>query len=51
MLRRLEEDRFGWLRRQQAVVKLTTEELYWFRESIDIEAVRLHPLRQYRQAS
>jgi transposase len=51
MLRRLEEDRFVWPRRQQAVIELTTEQLHWLLEGIDIEAVRRHPVRPYRHAS
>ncbi|CAN7744090.1 MULTISPECIES: IS66 family insertion sequence element accessory protein TnpB [unclassified Caballeronia] len=51
MPRRLEEDRFVWPRRQQAVIELMTEQLHWLLESIDIEAVRRHPARPYRYAS
>jgi transposase len=48
LLKRLEEDRFVWPRREQAVMELTTEQLHWLLEGIDIEAVRRHPSRQYR---
>src|ERR1700757_1260023 len=48
MLRRLEEDHFVWPRRQQAVIELTTEQLHWLLEGIDIDAVRRHPVRPYR---
>jgi transposase len=48
--KRLEEDRFVWPRRQQAVMELTTEQLHWLLEGIDIDAVRRHPARQYRHA-
>jgi len=51
MLRRLEEDHFIWPRRQQAVIELTTEQLRWLLEGIDIEAMRRHPARRYRHAS
>jgi transposase len=51
MLRRLEEDHFVWPRRQQAVIELTTEQLHWLLDGIDIDAVRRHPVRPYRHAS
>src|SRR3954467_775328 len=48
MIKRLEADRFVWPRgQQQAVVRLSTEQLHWLLEGIDIEAVRRHPARQY----
>lgn len=47
MLRRLEADRFAWPRRQQVVIELTTEQLHWLLEGIDIDAVRRHPSRRY----
>jgi len=51
MLRRLEEDHFVWPRRQQAVIELTTEQLRWLLERIDIDATRRHPARLYRHAT
>jgi transposase len=51
MLRRLEEDHFVWPRRQQTVIKLTSEQLHWLLEGIDIDAVRRHPVRSYHHAS
>jgi transposase len=51
ILRRLEEDHFVWPRRQQAVIELTTEQLHWLLDGIDIDAVRRHPVRPYRHAS
>lgn len=51
MLRRLEEDHFIWPRRQQTVIELTTEQLRWLLEGIDIDAMRRHPTRRYRRAS
>lgn len=51
MLRRLQEDHFVWPRRQQAVIELTTEQLHWLLEGIDIDAMRRHPARSYRHAS
>lgn len=50
VLKRLEEDKFHWPRRQEAVLTLTTEQLHWLLDGIDIEAVRRHPERQYRSA-
>lgn len=47
MLKRLEADHFVWPRRQQTVIELTTEQLHWLLEGIDIDAVRRHPKRQY----
>jgi len=47
MLKRLEADRFAWPRRQQAVIELTTEQLHWLLDGIDIDAMRRHPKRQY----
>ena len=43
LLKRLEKDRFAWPRRQQSVIVLTTEQLHWLLDGIDIEAVRRHP--------
>ena len=49
MMKRLEADRFAWPRsQQQAVVTLSTEQLDWLLEGIDIEVVRRHPARQYQ---
>jgi transposase len=48
MLKRLEADQFSWPRnRQQTVIELTTEQLHWLLDGIDIDAVRRHPKRQY----
>jgi transposase len=51
MLRRLEEDHFVWPRRQQTVVELTSEQLHWLLDGIDIDTVRRHPVRSYHHAS
>jgi transposase len=51
MMKRLEADRFVWPRQQQAVMELTSEQLHWLLEGIDIDAVRRHPSRQYRHVS
>jgi transposase len=48
MMKRLEEGRFAWPRRQQTVMEATAEQLHWLLEGIDIDAVRRHPARQYR---
>src|ERR1700760_697808 len=45
MLRRLEEDHFIWPRRQQAVIELTTEQLRWLLEGIDMEEIGRQPAR------
>lgn len=50
LMKRLEEDRFTWPR-QQAVMVLSTEQLHWLLEGIDIEAVRRHPWRAYQCVS
>lgn len=47
LLKRLEADRFHWPRSQDAVLTLTTEELHWLLDGINIAAVR-HPVRQYQ---
>jgi hypothetical protein len=33
------------------VIELTTERLHWLLNGIDIDAVRRHPMRPYRDAS
>jgi transposase len=47
MLKRLEADQFWPRNRQQTVIELTTEQLHWLLDSIDIDAVRRRPKRQY----
>ncbi|MDX0980330.1 IS66 family insertion sequence element accessory protein TnpB [Sinorhizobium medicae] len=37
VLKRLTEDRFRWPRRETAVVTLSTEQLHWILDGIDIE--------------
>jgi transposase len=51
MLRRLEEDHFVWPRRHQEVIELTTQQLHWLLDGIDIDALRRHPERRYQHAS
>ena len=50
-IRRLEQDRFAWPRRDQAVMELTAEQLHWLLDGIDIDAMRRHPVRHFRHAS
>ncbi len=47
LMKRLEVDRRLAAGQQQAVVRLSTEQLHWLLDGIDIEAVRRHPARQY----
>jgi transposase len=51
LLRRLEEDHFVWPKRHQEVIELTTQQLHWLLDGIDIDAVRRHPVRRYQHAS
>ncbi|QKM57565.1 hypothetical protein CG017_05644 (plasmid) [Burkholderia glumae] len=51
MLKRLEADHFVWPHREQAVIELTTEQLHWLLDGIDIDAMQRHPARRYRHAS
>nr|WP_267902327.1 IS66 family insertion sequence element accessory protein TnpB [Sinorhizobium meliloti] len=44
------EDKFRWPRREAAVVMLTTEQLHWILDGIDIDAMVRHPVRQYQVA-
>jgi transposase len=48
--KRLTEDKFRWPRRQEAVITLTTEQLHWILDGIDIDAMVRHPVRQYQIA-
>ena len=50
VLKRLTEDRFRWPRRETAVVLLSTEQLHWILDGIDIDAMVRHPVRQYQIA-
>lgn len=51
LMKRLEQDRFAWPRRSQAVLELTAEQLHWLLDGIDLEAVRRHPVRQYQHVA
>lgn len=46
LMKRLEQDRFVWPRRSQAVLERTAEQWHWLLDGIDLEAVRRHPVRQ-----
>ena len=48
VLKRLTEDKFRWPRRQETVTQLTTEQLHWILDGIDIDAMVRHPVRQYQ---
>lgn len=48
VLKRLTEDKFRWPRRQEAVVALTTEQLHWLLDGIDLDAMVRHPVRHYQ---
>ena len=50
VLKRLTEDKFRWPRREVPVVVLTTEQLHWILDGIDIDAMTRHPVRQYQIA-
>ena len=50
VLKRLSEDRFRWPRRETTVVTLTTEQLHWILDGIDMNAMVRHPVRQYQIA-
>jgi len=47
VLKRLAKDKFRWPRRQE---RLTTEQLHWILDGIDIDAMVRHPVRQYQVA-
>ena len=50
VLKRLTEDKFRWPSRDVPVVTLTTEQLHWILDGIDIDAMVRHPVRQYQIA-
>lgn len=47
VVKHLPEDRFRWPRRTETIITLTTEQLHWILEGIDIDAMVRHPVRQY----
>lgn len=50
VLKRLSEYKFRWPRREAAVLMLTSEQLHWILDGIDIDAMVRHPVRQYQVA-
>jgi transposase len=50
VLKRLGKDKFCWPRRQVLIVSMTTEELHWLLDGIDVDAMVRHPVRQYQLA-
>lgn len=50
VLKKLTEDKFRWPRRETVVVTLSTEQLHWILDGIDIDAMVRHPVRQYQIA-
>lgn len=48
LMKRLEADRFVWPHRQQSVIELSTEQLHWLLDGIDLDAMRGHPIRQFQ---
>ncbi|NHT77024.1 IS66 family insertion sequence element accessory protein TnpB [Rhizobiaceae bacterium CRRU44] len=50
ILKRLTEDKFRWPRGEVTVVTLTTEQLHWILDGIDIDAMIRHPVWQYQIA-
>ena len=50
LFKRLEADRFVWPK-ASAVVELSIEQLQWLLDGIDLEAMRGHPVREYRRTA
>lgn len=50
VLKRLGKDKFCWPQRQVLIVRMTTEELHWLLDGIDVDAMVRHPVRQYQLA-
>ena len=48
LTKRLEQDRFKWPK-AAGVLELSSEELHWLLEGIDLEAMRRHPTREYQR--
>ncbi len=48
LTKRLEQDRFKWPA-TATVVELTTEQLHWLLDGIDLAAMRGHPARHYQR--
>jgi len=50
ILEQLTEDKFRWPRREAAIATLTTEQLHWILDGIDIDAMVRYPVRHYQVA-
>ena len=50
VLKQLSEDKFRWPRREDTVVRLTSVQLHWILDGIDIDAMVRHPVRHYQVA-
>jgi len=50
LFKRLEADRFVWPK-ASAVVELSIEQLQWLLDGIELEAMRGHPVREYRRTA
>ena len=48
--KRLEQDRFVWPQEDQAVMRLSIQQLQWLLSGVDLRALRGHPERVYRRA-
>jgi len=49
--KRLEADRFIWPSTTQAVITLSTQQLHWLLDGINLAAMQGHPPRHYQRAS
>lgn len=50
LMKRLEQDRFVWPRKE-AALQLTTQSLHWLLDGIDLDAMRAHPRRNYQRVT
>jgi transposase len=50
VVKQLSEDKFRWPRRHDTVVRLTSEQMHWILDGIDIDAMVRHPVRHYQVA-
>ena len=50
VLKQLSEDKFRWPQREDTVVRLTSAQLHWILDGIDIDAMVRHPVRHYQVA-
>ena len=49
--KRLEQDRFIWSRRDEAVVTLSPQQLQWLLDGFDLNAMRGHAQQHYLRSS